>query len=387
MSSFIRSNLEQIAAEWEVFAASLLPHEEFSHSVLRDGIVDILNEIAADLDLAQNAEQQQEKSEGAPRRYQYLENAAERHAVERVKMGLSARQVISEFRALRATVIRLWQRDSVETDKAPLDDFIRFNEAIDQALTEAAMRHTEEIERSRELFLGVLGHDLRNPLGAISGFAELQLRAKSPDRYAHFASQILVCVGRMSHMIADLMELTRVRLGAGILVRPTHTSMRRICTNVIEEMKAIFPKRAFLLNCDNETPGEWDEARMSQVLSNLLGNAIQHGDVMSPVTVTVKDDGDGTEISVHNMGTPIPPKMIPKVFDCLFQGPSDQRQADDNSTSLGLGLYIAKEIVVAHGGTIEVQSSDADGTTFVARLPHMGFTGARKRGADAVSSD
>ena len=165
LAAFIRSNIEQISAEWELFAATLLPEEEFSASVLRDGIVDILNEIAVDMDRAQSAEQQQGKSEGDPRRYQHIEDAAERHALARVKMGLSSRQVISEFRALRATVIRLWQRDAIEIDKGSLYDLTRFNEAIDQALTEAAVRYTEEIDRARELFLGILGHDLRNPLG------------------------------------------------------------------------------------------------------------------------------------------------------------------------------------------------------------------------------
>jgi signal transduction histidine kinase len=371
LAAFIRSNIEQISAEWELFAATLLPEEEFSASVLRDGIVDILNEIATDMERAQSAEQQQGKSEGDPRRCQHIEDAAERHALARVEMGLSSRQVISEFRALRATVIRLWQSDTIEFGKASLYDLTRFNESIDQALTEAAVRYTKEIERSRELFLGILGHDLKNPLGAISGFAELQLKAKTPERQSQFASQILICVGRMSHMITDLIELTRVRLGGGILIKPTRTCMRRICTNVIEEMKAIYPKRTFHLNCDDALPGEWDEARMSQVLSNLIGNAIQHGNVEYPVSVTSKSDTNGVELSVHNEGTSIPPETLPRLFDCLFQGSSDQRAADDNSTSLGLGLYIAKEIISAHGGTIEVRSSDDEGTTFVVRLPSV----------------
>jgi signal transduction histidine kinase len=185
-------------------------------------------------------------------------------------------------------------------------------------------------------------------------------------------------------MITDLIELTRVRLGAGILAKPIHTSMRRICTHVIEEMQAIYPKRIFQLNCDNELPGEWDESRISQVLSNLLGNAIQHGDAASPVTVTAKAAGNAVEVSVHNEGAPIPPELIPKLFDCLFQGSPDQRAADDNSTSLGLGLYIAKEIILAHGGTIAVHSSDKEGTTFAARLPSAVAGGL---GRQAVPSD
>ncbi len=373
LAAFIRSNIEQISVEWELFAATLLPEEEFSASLLRDGIVDMLNEIAVDMDHTQSAVQQQGKSEGAPRRYQHIEDAAERHALARVKMGLSSRQLISEFRALRATVIRLWQRDAIEIDKDSLYDLTRFNESIDQALTEAAVRYTEEIDRSRELFLGILGHDLRNPLGAISGFAELLLRAKNPDRHGQFASKILTCVGRMSYMITDLIELTRVRLGSKISIKPTRTSMRCICTDSIGEMQAIYPNRVFRLDCDDELSGEWDVAKMSQVLSNLLGNAIQHGNVMSPITLTAKSGTNGVEVSVHNKGTAIPPTMLPRLFDCLFQGLSDQKDANDNSTSLGLGLYIAKEIISAHGGTIDVKSSDDEGTTFAVRLPHVGF--------------
>lgn len=112
---------------------------------------------------------------------------------------------------------------------------------------------------------------------------------------------------------------------------------------------------------------------MTQVLSNLLGNAIQHGAIHSPVTVTAKRDKHGVVLSVHNEGAAIPTETIPKLFDCLFQGVPGQRAADDNSTSLGLGLYIAKEIITAHGGTIEVQSSDDEGTIFVARFPTQAF--------------
>jgi len=369
LAAFIRSNVEHIAAEWELFAATLLPKEEFSKSMLRDGIIDMLDEIAADMDSFQSDEQQQGKSEGEPRRYQHMEDAAERHALARVKMGLSSRQVISEFRALRATVVRLWQQDSTEINQSSLYDLTRFNEAIDQALTEAAVRYTTEIERSRELFLGILGHDLRNPLAAISGLAQLLPRAKDADRQREFASQILISVGRMSHMITDLIELARVRLGTGIAINPAPTCMRRVCASAVEEMKAIYPKRVFRLNCEEDIPGEWDQARMSQLLSNLLGNAVQHGEGHSPITVTARRGGNGVDIAVHNSGMAISPRLIPKLFDCLVQGAPGPRDAEDNSTSLGLGLYIAREIIVAHGGTIEVCSTEAEGTTFTAHLP------------------
>jgi signal transduction histidine kinase len=284
-------------------------------------------------------------------------------------MGLSSRQLISEFRALRATVIRLWHQNAMELGELSLYDLTRFNEAVDQALTQAAVRYTNEADRSRELFLAILGHDLRNPLAAISGLAELLQLAKTTDKQAEFATRILVSAGRMSHMITDLIELARVRLGAGIVINPSPVCMRRICTNALEEMTASYPNRLFQLDCNETMPGEWDEARMYQVLSNLLGNAVQHGAVDAPITVTARYDSNGAELTVHNEGTAIPPHLIPKLFDFLFRDASGQGDADDHSTSLGLGLYITKEIIRAHAGTIEVRSTETEGTSFIVRLP------------------
>ncbi len=149
--------------------------------------------------------------------------------------------------------------------------------------------------------------------------------------------------------------------------------MRRICGSVVEEMQAVFPKRAFQLKGDDELPGEWDENRLSQLVSNLVSNAVQHGASNSAVTITAKSSSDGVEVSVHNEGTPIPSDKIPKLFDSFYQ--LDNREADTDSTSLGLGLYICKEIIAAHGGTIDVRSSADEGTTFIVRLPSTRETG------------
>ena len=132
-------------------------------------------------------------------------------------------------------------------------------------------------------------------------------------------------------------------------------------------MQAVFPKRVFQLNGDDELPGEWDENRLNQMISNLVSNAVQHGAGHSVVTMTAESSGSGVEISVHNEGTPIPPDMVPKLFDSFYQ--LNDRDAGTHSTGLGLGLYISKEIVAAHGGTIEVRSSAEEGTTFIVHLP------------------
>jgi signal transduction histidine kinase len=172
----------------------------------------------------------------------------------------------------------------------------------------------------------------------------------------------------MSHMVNDLLELARVRLGSGITIRPAPTCMRRICKNVVEEMRAAFPNRAFQLKGDDEVPGEWDENRLTQVVCNLVSNAAQHGASHSTVTITAKSSGDGVEVLVHNEGTPIPPDKIPKLFDSFYR--LNDREDDPHSSSLGLGLYIAKQIITAHRGTIDVRSSGNEGTTFIIRLPN-----------------
>jgi signal transduction histidine kinase len=129
---------------------------------------------------------------------------------------------------------------------------------------------------------------------------------------------------------------------------------------------SFFPHRTFHINGDDELPGEWDENRLSQVISNVVSNAVQHGAVDSAVTVTTKNSDDRVEVSVHNEGIPIPGDSIPKLFDSFYRLDNN---AESHSNNLGLGLYISKEIVVAHGGTIGVRSSAEEGATFLIRLP------------------
>lgn len=367
LATFIRANVQAIAADWERFAATLQPEETLNSAMLRNDIVDMLADIADNLEQEQSADEQRKKSEGEPGRSHYTEGAIVQHVVSRISMGLSPRQFLSEFRALRATVIRLWQHEVNEIDSVALADMIRFNEAIDQVLAEGTVNYSREIDRSRELFLSILGHDLRNPLSAISGLAELLMRAKTPERHGQFASQILVSAQRMSHIVSDLLELARVRLGSGIIIHRTAISMRHVCANVIGEMQAAFPHRVLRLNAEDELLGEWDENRLGQVVSNLVSNAIQHGAENAPVTVTVQSGDSEIEVSVHDEGSPIPADMIPKLFDSFYR--LDERNAGAHRMGLGLGLYISKEIIAAHGGTIEVRSSVDEGTTFIVHLP------------------
>jgi signal transduction histidine kinase len=366
LAAFIRANIEAISSEWERFAATLRPEESFNSVTLRNDIVEMLADITENMEQDQSPAEQKAKSQGEPGRLIYSEGAIVLHVASRVAMGVSPRQFVSEFRALRATVIRLWQRDSNEFDSASFDDMIRFNEAIDQILSEGVVNYSQEVERSRDLFLSILGHDLRNPLSAITGAADLLLRGKAPERHAQFSSQILVSARRMSRLINDLLELARVRLGAGIVLHRAPTNLHRICNTVVQEMRIICPDRTFHMEGDEALPGQWDENRLGQAISNLVSNAVQHGAVDSAVTVTTRNSGAQAEVSVHNEGAPIPPDLIPKLFDSFYRLDTN---GESHSHNLGLGLYISKEIVVAHGGAIEVRSSIEQGTTFCIRLP------------------
>ena len=184
-------------------------------------------------------------------------------------------------------------------------------------------------------------------------------------------SQILMSADRTTEILDQLLDLTRARLGSGLHVLREQMDMAFVCRQLVEEMRILHPSRTFTLKISGDTTGHWDKPRMGQVFSNLLSNAVQYGFTDLPIDVTIIGDSKEVSLSVHNEGVPIPKDAIGGIFEAMIRGETD----DSASTNLGLGLYITKEIVSAHGGTIRVTSSERDGTTFIALFP---------RGADAV---
>ena len=176
---FILQNMEAILAEWEKFAASLPPGAKMDRTALRDHAEQILRVIAQDIQTSQTEEERQAKSQGmAPQQAGSDDSAAETHAATRLLDGFSLDEMVAEYRALRASVLRLWSRERDSADRQSLEQMTRFNEAIDQALTESTARYAARLARSRDLLLGALGHDLRTPLGAMLLSAEFLLRSK-----------------------------------------------------------------------------------------------------------------------------------------------------------------------------------------------------------------
>jgi signal transduction histidine kinase len=274
--------------------------------------------------------------------------------------------MVSEFRALRASVMRLWAEAQAELDRTHLEDVTRFNEAIDQALAESMARYTHDVARSKDLFLGVLGHDLRNPLGAIIMAVTVMMAHEGPA-WPHLktATRILNAGGRMELIISDLLDFTRSRLGAGVPITRVEMDLVEICQETIDEIAAFHPTSTVVLDAAEPLRGEWDRGRIGQALSNLIGNAYQHGQKDTPITVVLRGAPATVTVTVHNQGRPIPPQHLHDIFDPFRQVASD---GAEQSSSIGLGLFIVKAIVTAHDGTIDVTSTDA-GTTFTVQLP------------------
>lgn len=368
LSDFIRKNHAAIVREWETFAASLLPAAGgMTDLALRDHAEEILNAIVVDLELPQSATEQSDKSKGHGEEHR-MEDVGKIHAALRIEGGFRLSQLVAEYRALRASVLRLFEQAASEMGASDLGQVTRFNEAIDEALVEATDRYLVVMNRTSDQFLAVLGHDLRNPLGAISMSAGLIAR-RADHTNSKAGSLILTSTERMKRMVDDLLDLTRTRLGSGIPIAPEPTDLKLLCEEVVAELEAFYPDRPMELHADGDLRGSWDRDRLAQVLSNLVGNALQYGARDRPIGVTAREDGETVVIEVHNEGRPIPPAMLANIFEPMVREVG-RREGDKLSRSLGLGLHIAREIVLAHGGTVSVKSTGREGTTFCVRLPH-----------------
>jgi phosphoserine phosphatase RsbU/P len=242
--------------------------------------------------------------------------------------------------------------------------------AIERKRVEEGLKR-EEAQRQtalfREQFLAILGHDLRNPLQAISGNADLLLRyggLAEPQRKA--VNRISISADRMARMINDVLDFTRARLGGGYPVTRARVNLHEVLRQVVEELEVAHAQRRFELSLTGNGWGEWDADSIAQAASNLVGNAVQYSPEDTPVSVAVQDEGAGIRVEVHNEGVPIPEERLPYVFDPFVRGTEGASKA---RTGLGLGLYITHEIVRAHGGLLRVTSTAEEGTRFSMTLP------------------
>ncbi|MFL9912538.1 ATP-binding protein [Paraburkholderia sp. RL17-337-BIB-A] len=374
LADFISRDMDPILAQWEAFAATLLPAAANMESLaLRDQAQQILLAVAKDLQTSQTREAQREKSMGrGPTLIDATETAAQTHALLRARAGFNINQLAAEYRALRASVLRLWI-DHCEPEAPDLDDIIRFNEAIDQVLAESVTFFSAQIEQNRNLLLGMLGHDMRSPLQAIQVTASCLAALNAGEQISEAAGRLIRSGARMQALLDDLSDFNRTRLGLGINVIPTSVNLADVLAEELDELRAVHPDRQIELHVSGNSQGVWDGHRLQQLIGNLVLNAIKYGAQDTPVHVTVTGDVALVRIDVSNRGPAIDRATLARIFDPLMRGP-DHQSKDDRADGLGLGLYIASEIAKAHHGAIEAQSDETE-TSFSVSLPRADDAG------------
>ena len=370
LAQFILTHRKDILAAWDSFAVTLLPGSRvMGAKELRDHAEQMLVEIAADMNTPQTNRQSVEKSIGEESKAG-VDTASEVHAETRLRSGFSIDQLVAEYRSLRASALLLWSQQPDRDPEFIEQDTLRFNEAIDKGLAESVSRYSQAVNESQDVFLGVLGHDLRTPLAVILLSAEFLLNAEElGSRYTKIAAGVYSSVRRAEKIVENLLDFARARVGSGIPVDRIDGNLTATCEDIVREVSVLHPDRAVVFQPDERIVGKFDNSRMGQVFSNLIENAIKHGLGTSPVTVSQQLEGEHAVFSIHNEGEPIGAEDAERIFNPMMRHSQFAAGERGPGAGLGLGLFIAQEIVTAHGGTIRVTSSAESGTTFRVKLP------------------
>jgi signal transduction histidine kinase len=381
LAALLRERREELIQRWTervLRDPRLGDANRLSEPELHDHVPQIIDELGRVLEASK-------ASEACGRDLGASEGARE-HARTRLAKGFRVAEALREFSHFRAAVLDLCNAAGVTLtgDVAEL-----VHAAIDQnmitgacEMEQAELARSEERAAVRERFVGIFGHDLRDPLQAI-GFAHAALLAREDTTpgQAALVRRASASADRMARMIHDLLDVTRARLGSGISIDRRPARLDRICRPVVDELSLAHPGRVLDLDAPVAAAGEYDPDRLAQVVSNLVGNALKHGSPDTPVRISLREERTEAVLSVQNHGPAIPAGAQTHIFDPFRQEqPPGGRPGQD---SLGLGLFIVKQIVEAHGGSIAVVSTPEEGTTFTVRLPRASEDDASGRPLDA----
>lgn len=370
LPAFILDNVESILDDWTRFARSIPTSQNLDIESLRDHAEVMLRTIAQDMLTEQSADEQQAKSEGNSKRLSSADTAAEEHGTARRRSGFELVQMVAEYRALRATVVRQWLLKARPSGPEAMLELIRFNEGIDQALTESLARFVKEVDEARELFLGIIAHDMRSPIGACLHAAQYLKRAPGLDTAAASAVDVVLRSNeRLSRLTTDILELVELRLHHIPHFSMAPVNIEALCGSVIAALRMSRPNAPIRLEVTGDMNGVWDAAKLERVLANLVENALKHGASTEPVTVSLRGEPDTVELTVWNAGEPIPAERLGDIFEPLAAWAHRPADKTDGTKSYGLGLFIAREIVRGHSGSLTVESCRDEGTTFRVRLP------------------
>jgi signal transduction histidine kinase len=373
LANFIESNLSPILAEWDAETdAYRSPVPDLPKSALRAdteltfiAVVGLMRTKQVDGAISGPTVARPGSSAVA------LRTRAREHASNRLEQGFSLEQLVHEYRAMRASVVRRFIQQS-DPDRRTFEEFEYFTNALDEALEQSIAGYLECQQEARDRLLGMLAHDLRNPLGATRNSATYLLRSGGLHAMQTQAvGYIANSTKRMHRLVEDLLDFTRTQLGNGLPVRPVPAHMGSVCREVVDELTIAHPERILRFEEGGPLDGHWDLPRIGQMVSNLATNAIQFGYPDRPVTVTAKGRQDVVLVQVHNHGPVIDPLLQHHLFDPYRRPVPPDLPQHNGSSGLHLGLFIAKHIAAAHGGSIAVDSCAQAGTNFTVRLPRF----------------
>ena len=362
LSAFIMDRMDDIIAEWQCFAMTLPPHDgEMLSAALHNHAREILKAIAQDIDAPDTKDAlDSERTSG--------ETAAAMHGAWRHSAGFGMAQLTAEFRALRACVLRLWMANGNVTANEAINEVLRFNDAIDQALAEAVGRYAQEVERARDMFLSVLSHDLRTPLGAIAITSQyLAMPNVSDNKRLEAAARIDRCVTAMNALIKDVLEYTHSRLGKCMTITCKPGDLAEVCRTACDDIRAVHIDVEFRCELKDRLDACFDPARMYQAIWNLLNIAVQQSDRQTPVVLTASETDKQICIRVHASGRSLPAQPLQSMFAPMAQLTSAHKQHDDVRPGIQLSLFVVHEIIRAHQGEIVVPA-DGDRTIFEVTL-------------------
>jgi len=397
--------------EWEKFARKIWPGAAVDPTTLRDHAAGILRAAAADMKSSQTPKEQADKSkgDGQTKESDGVDAAAKQHGSDREESGFHLGALVAEYRALRASVLHLWNAGAHHPDLRDLEDVTRFNESIDQSLAESVESFMEQVEgerasmikeqaaregaenanRAKDTFLAVLSHEMRTPLNAIVGWVSILRSEKCNDADLNEGLDVIQrSTEAQVKIMSDILDVSRIVSGKMTVdIRPC--DLAGVIKDAVDSTRASAEARGIALEMDLDPSarhGSCDATRMQQVVWNLVSNAVKFTPRGGRIGVRIFRDRSRLQIEVSDNGEGIDPEFMPRIFDRF-------RQADGSSRrmvgGLGLGLSIVKHIVEAHGGTIEARSVVGEGSTFIVRLPVKAVAGDEDEDApesEAVST-
>jgi len=354
---FIHESLDDILSEWErecgAAAAGTEPRARRVH------FGKVLHAVAEEMKRIKAVEPTASAAPAVSRSAPRAEASAAPHS--------HASQLVDDYASLRASVVRQWRKKHPSPSAADIDDLVHFNEAMDRSLAELTATFSSSPAQPQSLFLGVLNHELRTSVASILMSAQVLTHRSPPGSpEAKAAQRILRSCEQLRQTLDALSDFTKVRLGDHLQVDRVPDDMGVLCKQALDAFARVDPERRVRLTSDGDLSGDWDTARIGEAIGALLGHAARFASRGSVITIAAAGHaGDEVTVTVHGDGTPIDVETLQTIFDPVARVESE----DATYAGLGLGLFIVRKVVDAHGGHVRVEAAPETGTTFTVVLP------------------